>query len=78
MKSLMEESVTKVERPTKNLTKLSNVIGEPTKPCTWNEDTEVVPGCCLRGCGPAPGESPYLSSIGISEKWSSRASLIGL
>jgi hypothetical protein len=57
MKSLMGESVTEVRGPTEDPTKLGNVIGKPTKSCTWNEDAKVMPGCFLRGCGSGFGGS---------------------
>jgi hypothetical protein len=78
MKSLIGGSVTEVKAPTGDPTKLGNVISEPTKPCTWNKDTEIMPGYGLRGRGSGSKVRLYLSSMGMSEKWSSSACLIGL
>ena len=67
-----------MKEQTEEATKLSNVIREPTKTCTWNENTEVISGFGFERTRARMWDSPYLSSMGISEKWSSSASLIGL
>jgi hypothetical protein len=76
----MNESVTEVEAPESgNHTKLGYVIREPTESRAWDKDAEVVPGFGLRArvIIVEAGGRMYLSCMGISEKCSSKASLMG-
>jgi hypothetical protein len=68
-----------MESTIRKLTELGNVICEPAKSSTWNKDAEVMPEFGLRGYWIWIRERgrPYLSSIGISEKYSNKASLMG-
>jgi len=62
-----------------NHTKLGDAICEPTKSRAWDKDTEVVPvfGLRARVMTVEAGGRMYLSCVGISEKCSSKASLMG-
>jgi hypothetical protein len=76
----MTESVTVVEAPESgNHTELCDIIREPTEARAWDKDTEVVPGFGLRAriIIAEAGSRTYLSCMGISEKCSSKASLMG-